>query len=65
MRKLSEVEKTEIGLLLRKPKYAGSDRVRDRARTRLKSLGLITFDRRAWSWVVLPAGRAALEQEGR
>lgn len=51
----------EIELLLRDPKYATSNRLRDQARTKLKKLGMIRFDRKAWQWEILPAGRRALE----
>lgn len=52
----------EISLLIRNPRYGSSDRVRDRARDRLKRLGHIRFDRKAWTWEVLPSGRALLAQ---
>ena len=58
---LSEAERREIQLLMDDPKYGSSDRERDRARAKLKRLGLKRFDRKAWAWEVLPAGRAALE----
>lgn len=60
---LTEAQRREITLLLENPKYGSSDRVRDRARTRLKALGFIRFDRKAWCWRITPAGRAALQQE--
>lgn len=63
---LSEAQRRELELLIRDPKYGSSDRARDRARTTLKRMGMITFDRKTWQWVVLPAGRAALEaRDGR
>lgn len=55
---------TEIEMLVRDPKYGSSNRLRDQARTKLKRLGLIKFDRKAWEWVVLPAGRRALQEGG-
>ena len=58
--KLSDMELRELGLLIRDPKYGSSDRKRDRARTKLKRLGLIRFDRKAWEWEVLPDGLVAL-----
>lgn len=58
--KLSDIELRELGLLLHEPKHGGSDRVCDRARTKLKRLGLIRFDRKAWEWEVMPGGLAAL-----
>ncbi|MGP2493328.1 hypothetical protein ACTDI4_17085 [Mesorhizobium sp. PUT5] len=61
MAKLAMDLHDEIKRLIRDPKYGSSDRARDQARTKLKRLGLIEFDRKAWEWVVLPAGRAALE----
>lgn len=33
----------------------------DRSRTRAKKHGWAAFDRKVWSWRLLPAGRAALE----
>lgn len=60
---MSEDLKCEIRLLLENPKWASSNRLRDSRRKTLKRLGMITFDRPAWCWVVLPAGRAALSEE--
>lgn len=62
--KLTDLEKREMKMLLRDPKYGSSDRERDRIRTKLKRLGLIRFDRKAWAWEVLPAGREALTPSG-
>lgn len=59
---LSDAQRTELELLIRCPKYGSSYRDRYRARTRLKRLGMIKFDRKA---VVLPAGRRALQEGGR
>ncbi len=61
MAKLAMDLHDEIKRLIRDPKYGSGDRARDQARTKLKRLGLIEFDRKAWEWVVLPAGRAAME----
>lgn len=57
----------ELTLLLRDPKFGGSDRVRDGARAKLKRLRMIRFDRKAWEWEVLPAGYDALagDHDGR
>ncbi len=60
---LTEVHLRELKALTLDPFYGSSDRVRDRARTKLKRLGMIRFDRPARRWVVLPAGLAALHQE--
>lgn len=38
----------------------GSDRAEDKAKTRMKRLGLIRFDRSRWRWELLNAGHAAL-----
>lgn len=54
----------EIALLIKNPRYGGSDRQRDRKRTALKKIGLLHFDRKAWSWVVHPALFRALAQGG-
>lgn len=62
MAKLAMDLHDEIKRLIRDPKYGSSGRARDQARTKLKRLGLIGFDRKAWEWVVLPAGRAAMEE---
>jgi hypothetical protein len=35
----------------------------DRARTRAKKQGWAVFDRKVWSWRLLPAGRTALEDK--
>lgn len=61
---LTDIEKREMKMLLRDPKYGSSDRERDRIRTKLKRLGLIRFDRKAWAWEVLPAGRQAIASSG-
>jgi len=61
--KLTDSQRAEIQALIHKPKYGSSDRDRDKARTVLKRLGLIRFDRKAWTWEVLPAGRALLSPE--
>lgn len=37
-----------------------SDRASDKARTKLKKLGLIEFDRTAWLWKMTPSGWDAL-----
>lgn len=37
-----------------------SDRERDRARTKLKRLGFLIFERPNWRWVVTSYGRALL-----
>ena len=60
---LTATQRREIELLIRDPKHGSSDRKRDRARTALIRNGMILFDRRAWQWEVLPAGRAALSDE--
>lgn len=61
--KLTEGDLAEIKRLIDNPKYGSSDRARDRARTHLKALGLIRFDRQSWQWEVLPAGRAKLAED--
>lgn len=60
MGRLNDIERREVERLIADPKYGSSDRERDRARTKLKRLGLIRFNRTAWSWEVLPAGHEAL-----
>lgn len=50
---LSDAEREEIEKLIRSPKYASSNRTRDKLRTRMKKKGLIHFDRKKWEWVVL------------
>ncbi len=45
MAKLAMDLHDEIKRLIRDPKYGSSDRARDQARTKLKRLGLIEFDR--------------------
>jgi hypothetical protein len=60
---LTETQITELQLLTRDPKNGTSNRIRDRARIALKRKGLIRFDRNAWTWEVLEAGRAALEEK--
>lgn len=64
--KLTDIQRREIRRLIRDPRNGSSDRDRDRARGKLKKLGLIRFDRKTWEWEVLPAGVAAIaEHEGR
>ena len=65
MGKLTRSLICEMELLIRDPKYGSSNRLRDQARTKLKRLGLIRFDRKAWQWEVLPAGRLALAEDER
>lgn len=60
--KLTEEHLQEMRMLIFCPKKGTSSRRRDRLRKTLKRLGMIRFDRDAWQWVVLPAGRKALEE---
>ena len=60
--KLTTADLREIALLIARPRYGSSDRVRDKARARLKRLELISFDRRTREWNVSPAGRLALSE---
>lgn len=63
---MSDVElRQEIDRLKRNPTWASSDRTRDRLRTKLKKLGMVRFDRKAWRWEVLPAGEAFLSDAPR
>lgn len=42
-----------------------ADRASDAARSRLKRLGLVRFDRAEWAWFRTPAGDIALSEEGK
>ena len=57
---LDQLQKLERGVDVR-----SSDRTTDRARTKLKKLGMITFDRSVWLWFITDAGRAALSSHNR
>jgi hypothetical protein len=59
--KLSEIERDQLRRAVVGENIASSDRASDRARTRLKKLGYLHFDRAGWRWIATPAGRAALE----
>ena len=63
--KPTDFDRLELRALLNNPKYGSSDRDRDKARAKLKRLGMIRFDRKAWQWEVLQVGRAALADGGR
>lgn len=58
--KYGKVEADQLIRLSRGENIASSDRVSDRARTKLKKHGLITFDRAAWKWVLTQSGKRAL-----
>lgn len=60
---LSKDELAELRLLWARPSYGGSDRQRDRMRTKLKKRGIIRFDRANWKWELLPAALRALDKE--
>lgn len=60
MRKLNSVEIRLLTDLAHFRSIAGSDRVEDHAKQRLKRLGLIGFHRKDWRWFITAAGRQAL-----
>lgn len=58
-----DVTDLEIELLTRcavRENITSSDRAGDKARTRLKRLGYLIFDREKWRWHVTYAGQDAL-----
>lgn len=55
----------QLQALQRGMNICSSDRPSDRARTKMKKLGLITFDRKMWLWRITDDGRAALIAEER
>jgi hypothetical protein len=57
---LSEIEVTQLRRLMNGENICSSDRPTDRARTRLKRLGYVQFDRSAWLWRITAAGREHL-----
>lgn len=61
--KLSQDEINEIELLLRRPKWAGSERKSDKLRTKLKKKGMIVFVRESWAWVVTEEGKRSITPE--
>ncbi len=58
---LSQDEINEMKLLMRRPKWAGSDRKSDKLRTKLKKKGATVFVRESWAWVVTEEGKRAME----
>lgn len=60
MGKMTLADITEMRKLMQDPKNGGSDRQRDKQRSRLKRLGYIVFSRVDWEWKITPAGRSAL-----
>ena len=63
MTDLSEIERDQLQRLVRQEDIRSSDRPTDKARTRLKRLGFITYDREAARWVILDAGRVAVSSQ--
>lgn len=61
--KLTKVEKTVLERLAAGWDGLSSFRDEDKAKTRLKRLGMVQFDRPTWRWQILPAGLEALAQE--
>lgn len=54
---LSDLEMDLLYRLADRENITSSDRPSDRARTRLKKLGLIIFDRQKWRWHLTYAGQ--------
>lgn len=63
MAKLGAFEIYQMKLLAAGVDIASLRLDEDRARSRLKRLGYITFNRKAWRWELLDAGRAALKEQ--
>lgn len=59
-RDFGKVEADQLRRLYRGENIASSDRAEDRARTRLKKHGLISFDRETWKWTLTATGAHAL-----
>lgn len=57
---LSDIEERLLRECAAGQDIKSSDRPADRARTRLKRLGYLTFDRGTWRWNITDAGRAAV-----
>ncbi len=62
--KMTEIELSQLLRAEKGEDIRSSDRPSDRARTKLKRLGYLIYDRSCARWRITPAGRAALEQEG-
>ena len=60
MNDLSEIQTKILHDLCRGKTSFGSDRVYDRALTKLKSLKMARFNRKAWRWEILYAGLVAI-----
>jgi len=61
--KLTAVHVEQLARLDRGEDVKSSDRPTDRARSKLKRLGLIEFNRSTWLWLITDAGRAALAEQ--
>jgi hypothetical protein len=57
MRRLDDIEYSQIKRLLAGEDISSSDRPTDKARQRLKRLGLIEFVKSTWKWRLTAAGR--------
>lgn len=60
MMTLTAAEIDQLEFLIRRPKWAGSDRAYDNMRKKLKRMGLIKFDRSKWAWEITEAGHDVL-----
>lgn len=61
--KLTDIEWSQLRRASLWEDIRSSDRPSDRARTRLKRLGLLQYNRTFSRWCVTPEGRAALAEE--
>lgn len=59
---MTDLERDILIRLSNNENVTSSDRPGDRARTRLKKLGYIVFDRSKWRWYITHAGQDALAE---
>lgn len=62
---LRTIEYDQLAKIAHGKDVRSSWRNEDRARTKLKRLGLINFDRDTWRWCITDAGRAELIRKDR
>jgi hypothetical protein len=62
VRRLTDIEWSQLRRAAAGENISSSDRPSDRARTKLKRLGLLEYNRAFARWLVTDLGRSALEQ---
>jgi hypothetical protein len=62
---LTDLEAKLLKLCANGADIKDSDRANDKAKTRLKKLGYLVFERSYWRWRITDAGRSALSRPHR